>query len=108
MGLQGHDSLVWPTIEQQEATISAFANLGIKVVISELDVDVLPRAASQESAEISTNVKEDPKLNPYVSGLPDSVQKALAERYAELFGVFLRHREVVARVTFWGVTDGDS
>jgi endo-1,4-beta-xylanase len=108
VGLQGHDSLVWPTIEQQEATISAFANLGIKVVISELDVDVLPRAASQESAEISTNIKQDPKLNPYVSGLPDSVQKALAERYAVLFRVFLRHREVVARVTFWGVTDGDS
>jgi len=25
-----------------------------------------------------------------------------------LFGVFLKHRGVIARVTFWGVTDGDS
>lgn len=108
VGLQGHDSLAWPTIEQQDATISAFAKLGIKVVISELDIDVLPRATSQESAEIGTNIKQDPKLDPYVSGLPDSVQKALAERYAELFRIFLRHRDVVARVTFWGVTDGDS
>ena len=108
VGLQGHDSLTWPTIEQQDATISAFAKLGIKVVISELDIDVLPRVTSQESAEISMNIKQDPKLNPYVSGLPDSVQKALAERYAELFRAFLRHRGVVTRVTFWGVTDGDS
>jgi len=108
VGLQGHDSLTWPTIEQEDATISAFAKLGIKVVISELDIDVLPRVTSQESAEISMNIKQDPTLNPYVSGLPDSVQKALAERYAELFRAFLRHRGVVTRVTFWGVTDGDS
>ena len=32
----------------------------------------------------------------------------LARRYAELFGIFLRHRGQVSRVTFWGVTDRDS
>jgi endo-1,4-beta-xylanase len=36
------------------------------------------------------------------------VQQALAKRYAELFGVFLRHRGQLTRVTFWGVTDADS
>ena len=54
------------------------------------------------------NVKADPKLNPYLNGLPDAVQKALAERYAGLFGVYLKDRAVVSRVTLWGVTDGDS
>ena len=43
IGLQGHDKMERPTIEQQEATIVAFKNLGIKVNITELDVDVLPR-----------------------------------------------------------------
>jgi endo-1,4-beta-xylanase len=108
VGLQGHDNLTWPATEQQDTTISAFAKLGVKVVISELDIDVLPPATRQQSAEVTINIKQDPKLNPYVDGLPDSVQKALAERYAELFRVFLKHRDVVARVTFWGVTDGDS
>jgi len=32
----------------------------------------------------------------------------LARRYAELFGVFLKHHDKISRVTFWGVTDGDS
>jgi endo-1,4-beta-xylanase len=29
-------------------------------------------------------------------------------RYAELFDVFVQHRKVIGRVTFWGVIDGDS
>ena len=108
VGLQGHNSLTWPSVEDQDATISAFAKLGVKVVISELDIDVLPRAAQHPSAEVSLKVLEDPKLNPYADGLPPSVQQELAQRYADLFGVYLKHRDVVTRVTFWGVTDGDS
>ncbi len=41
-------------------------------------------------------------------GLPDSVQQALALRYAELFGVCRKHADVVDRVTFWNVTDRES
>ncbi len=47
-------------------------------------------------------------LNPYTNGLPDAVQQQLAQRYADLFSVFLKHRDSISRVTFWGVTDGDS
>jgi endo-1,4-beta-xylanase len=36
------------------------------------------------------------------------VQQALAKRYAELFAVYLKHRDAITRVTFWGVADGDS
>jgi endo-1,4-beta-xylanase len=32
----------------------------------------------------------------------------LANRYADLFRVYLKHRDVIDRVTFWGVADGDS
>jgi endo-1,4-beta-xylanase len=108
VGLQGHNSLAWPSVKEEDTTISAFAKLGVKVVISELDIDVLPHATQQQSAEVSLNVQQDPKLNPYVSGLPQSVQQELAKRYAALFGVYLKHRDVITRVTFWGVTDGDS
>jgi endo-1,4-beta-xylanase len=108
VGLQGHNSLKWPSVKEEDATISAFAKLGVKVVISELDLDVLPRATQQQSADVSLNIEQDPKLNPYVSGLPKSVQRKLAKRYAALFGDYLKHRDVITRVTFWGVTDGDS
>ena len=108
VGLQGHDKMDWPTAQQQSDTIVAFASLGVKVNITELDVDVLPRASQHRGADISLNVELRAQLNPYANGLPDSVQQALAKRYAELFAVFVKHRDSIDRVTFWGVTDGDS
>jgi len=108
VGLQGHDKMDWPSVEQQDATIAAFGKLGVKVMITELDVDVLPSASQHRGADITLNVELQAKLNPYANGLPESLQQSLARRYADLFGVFLKHREVISRVTFWGVTDGDS
>jgi len=108
VGLQGHDKMDWPTVEQEDATIDAFGKLGLKVKISELDVDVLPAASQNRGADVSQNVAMRAKLNPYTEGLPDSVQKDMAKRYADLFRVFLKHKDVVTRVTFWGVNDGDS
>jgi endo-1,4-beta-xylanase len=107
VGLQGHYRMEWPTMEQLDATIAAFAGLGVKVTITELDVDVLP-GRQDGSAEISRSVEAQSSLNPYVSGLPDEMQQKLAKRYADLFGVFLKHRADVTRVVFWGVTDGGS
>jgi endo-1,4-beta-xylanase len=108
IGLQGHDRLEWPTIEQQDATITAFEQLGVKINITELDVTVLPPATRQNTAEVTAVAESKPALNPYTDGLPDSVQQALAKRYADLFAVFLKHRKDIERVTFWGVTDADS
>lgn len=108
IGLQGHNNLEWPTLEQQDATIAAFGKLGLKVMITELDMDVLPPAGQNRSADINQNVQLRAQLNPYVDGLPEAIQQKLAQRYADLFGVYYKHRNVVTRVTFWGVTDKDS
>jgi len=108
IGIQGHDKMDWPSLDQEDAAITAFAKLGIKVNITELDIDVLPRATREQGAEVTLRAESQAALNPYAGGLPDTVQQALAKRYAGLFGVFLKHRDVITRVTFWGVTDGDS
>lgn len=108
IGLQGHNKMNWPTVEQQDATIAAFAKLGVKVNITELDIDVLPPATRQQGADVNLSVELRNKLNPYPNGLPESVQQALAQRYAELFRVYRKHRNAITRVTFWGVSDGDS
>lgn len=105
VGLQGHDGMNWPTVEQQDATITAFAALGIKVCITELDVDVLPAATRRPTAEVSKRVEASADLNPYTAGLPDLVAEAQAARYGALFQVFLKHSDAIERVTFWGVTD---
>lgn len=106
VGLQDHVSLDWPTTDQIDATISQFGGLAVKVMITELDVDVLPSA--NHTADVSLKVASDPKLNPYLDGLPDAVQQQLAHRYSDLFGTYAKHCGLVTRVSFWGVTDKDS
>lgn len=108
VGLQGHDHMDWPTVEQQSATIEAFAALGVKVNITEFDIDVLPRTQRQNTADVSATAAGNAASNPYTAGLPDDVQQALAKRYADLFKVFVAHKDAITRITFWGVTDGDS
>ncbi|HTP67790.1 MAG TPA: endo-1,4-beta-xylanase [Dongiaceae bacterium] len=108
VGLQDHVSLDSPTTDQIDTTISEFGKLGVKVMITELDVDVLPWPAKDQIADVSLHAEADPKLNPYPSGLPETVQQALAKRYADLFGTYAKHCGLVTRVTFWGVADKDS
>jgi endo-1,4-beta-xylanase len=108
IGMQGHYNLTSPTLEQVDAAFQAFQALGIKIMITELDIDVLPGRQQNQSADISNRGQMAEGLNPYVDGLPDTVQEELANRYADLFGLFYSYRETIDRVTFWGVTDGDS
>ena len=107
VGLQNHNQMDWPSAADEDATIAAFSALGVKVHITELDVDVLPRT-TKPGADYAVDVLVTPKLNPFVDRLPDAMQLALAKRYAELFQVYVKHRDAIERVTFWGVSDGDS
>ena len=107
VGLQNHDLMDWPSAADEDATIAAFEKLGVKVNITELDVDVLPRT-TKPGADYAVDIPVTPQLNPYVDRLPDAQQLALAKRYAELFQIYLKHRDAIERVTFWGVADGDS
>jgi endo-1,4-beta-xylanase len=107
VGNQGHLHLGGSSAADEEATITDLAAAGVKVAISELDIDVLPSAWGQ-TADIALNIKENPKFNPYPNGLPVAVQQVLTKRYADLFAVFWKHRDVMSRVTLWGLTDGES
>jgi len=108
VGLQGHYNLDWPSLEQLDDTIATFGAMGLKVPMTELDIDVLPPATRQQTAEVTLKIQQNPALNPYVGGLPDDMQQKLAKRYADLFRIFVKHRGVVDRVSFWGVIDSDS
>lgn len=107
VGLQSHDRLDWPKLEEADATIRAFADLGLKVNITELDIDVLPATAKPDAELVQTD-HADSKLDPYHDNLPDAVQQELAKRYADLFKIYLTYPGVIDRVTFWNVTDAES
>jgi endo-1,4-beta-xylanase len=108
VGLQGHYKMDWPTVTQLDSTIKAFAELGLKVMITELDVDVLPYKGIDFGADISLKAEMKEELNPYKNGLPDSAQQELTKRYVDLFKIFIENSQTIGRVTFWGVTDKDS
>jgi endo-1,4-beta-xylanase len=106
VGIQGHWLLDSPSAKEIDEAIAAYAALGVKVMITELDVDVLPRKSG--GADISATEKQG--LDPYKQALPDDVQQKLAKRYGELFKVLAKHRDagVLTRVTFWGFYDGST
>jgi endo-1,4-beta-xylanase len=106
VGIQGHWHVGKIPLQDIEASILQYSALGLKVMFTELDVEVLPRNFS--GADVSQRMKSDSSLNPYVNGLPDSVQQQLAKDYESLFNLFLKHKDKITRVTFWGVNDGQS
>jgi len=112
VGMQGHWGLNYPETRYIEAAIDSFAATGVKVMITELDVDVLPltkegQIIGQSFTEPQWQNEEFKKfLDPYAAGLPESVQQQLTARYAELFNIFWRRRDKLDRVTFWGAHDG--
>ncbi|MCG2616209.1 endo-1,4-beta-xylanase [Terrimonas sp. NA20] len=106
VGIQGHWHAGKVPFKEIEESLLQYAALGLKVMFTELDIEVLPRNFS--GADISQRMKEDPSLNPYANGLPDSVQQQLASDYEQLFKLFLKHKDKITRVTFWGVHDGQS
>jgi endo-1,4-beta-xylanase len=108
VGIQGHWGLDYPTTEELEAFISVIKALGVKVLVNEMDMNILPAAWNYEGADINKRAELRDGLNPYPEALPDSMQKVLANRYAELFGILVKHADVVDRVTLWGVTDRTS
>lgn len=108
VGMQGHWGLTEPSIQNVENSILAYAKLGVKVMITELDITVLPNPWDLEGAEVNQDFESDAKMNPYPLGLPDSIKTKLAQRYEDIFRLFLKHRDKIDRVTFWGVNDGQS
>lgn len=106
VGIQGHWHVGKVPLKDIEESIIQYAALGMKVMFTELDIEVLPR--NFQGADVNQRMKSDPSLNPYVNGLPDSVQQQLAKDYQALFNLFLKHKDKITRVTFWGVNDGQS
>jgi endo-1,4-beta-xylanase len=106
VGIQGHWHVGKIPLKDIEESILEYSALGLKVMFTELDIEVLER--NFQGADVNQRMANSPEINPYTNGLPDNVQKQLADDYEALFKLFLKHKDKVTRVTFWGVNDGDS
>lgn len=110
VGIQGHWSLEHPPFSDIEILIRTLSELNVPLMITELDISVLPfHPIDAAIVDISSfDAQKQKAFNPYPDGLPDTVQRELAERYADLFALFLKHRDAFGRITFWAVHDKQS
>lgn len=108
VGIQAHWRLESPSLQEIEESILAYSALGLKVAFTELDITVLPNPWDLQGADVNQNFEGSAKMNPYPDKLPDAVQTQLAQRYEDIFKLFVKHKDKISRVTFWGVYDGQS
>lgn len=79
MGIQAHWNLDSPSLAEIENAINAYADLGLQVQITELDIE----------------------MNPGFEGSEEEKMNLLASRYAEIFRVFHNNRNKISGITFW-------
>ena len=109
VGEQAHWGIDEPPLADIDATLRDLAaGTGVKVMLTELDVDVLPRDPDMWGADLSKQATIRAATNIYPDGLPPAQQQKLARRYADVFTLVLKHRATISRVTFWGVTDANT
>ena len=107
VGMQSHVAFDTP-LDEYEKSIEAFAQAGVQVMITELDLSVLPWPDGNFGAAVETNFAYRQAMDPYRKGITPEKQQEQDDFFARLFAIYLRHADSISRVTFWGVTDGDS
>lgn len=106
IGMQGHMGMDYPTVEEFETSLLAFAGTGVSVMITEWDMSALPTV--NMGANVADVEEYKASLNPYADGLPEDVAKVWNERMKSFMDLFLKHSDKITRVTAWGVSDEDS
>ena len=107
IGMQSHVAFN-TNLDEYEKSIVAYAAEGVKVMVTELDLSVLPWPKGNYGAAVETNFEYMKEMNPYTDGLPAEKAQEQTDFFVKLFGIYLKHADIIDRVTFWGVTDGDS
>jgi endo-1,4-beta-xylanase len=98
IGSQAHVN-VSTTFETMDQSLEEMASLGLPIHITELDVNSAAGGQRNIGADISQNAATTQ------GGLVSDADKKLADAYAGIFRAFLKHRDSVKMVTFWGVND---
>jgi len=101
IGSQAHVNISTSFAIMDQA-LKELATLGLPIHITELDVNSAAGGQRGFGADIANNAATTQ------GGLVNDADKKLAEAYAGIFRAFLKHRDSVKLVTFWGVNDANS
>jgi endo-1,4-beta-xylanase len=106
VGSQAHMHMDSPTFNDTEDSFRKLKAAGVKILITEWDLSILPNPYS--GANISVNFKYSPEMDPYRDGVPDSIQLKWNKRVLGMFQLYFRYNDVIDRVTVWGLNDAVS
>lgn len=101
IGSQAHVN-VSMTYETMDQTLTELASLGLPIHITELDVNSAVGGQRGFGADIADNAASTQ------GGLVSEADRRLAEAYAGIFRAFLKHRDHLDMVVFWGPNDANS
>jgi GH35 family endo-1,4-beta-xylanase len=99
VGIQGHWTTSKVPYDAIDKAIADYASLGLKVSITELDVTIRGASGGQLGAGPGRGGQR-----PVTPASPEDL-KAQADAYAKLFAIFVKHKDHIERVTFWGLSD---
>ncbi len=108
VGMQSHNGTDYPSLADYEASMQAFIKEGVKIQMTELDLNMLPNPRGFGGAEISQHGDYAKTMDPYRKGLTRQAQKLFTRRYLDFFRLYRKYASHVKRVTLWGVTDASS
>jgi endo-1,4-beta-xylanase len=101
IGSQAHVN-VSTTFETMDQALTEMKSLGLPIHITELDVNTAARGQRGTGADIAANA------DATKGGAVSDAEKRLADAYAGIFRAFVKHRDSVKMVTFWGANDAVS
>ena len=101
IGSQAHIN-VSTTFETMDQALTEIATLGLPIHITELDVNSAAGGQRGFGADVANNAATTQ------GGLVNDADKKLSDAYAGIFRAFLKHRDSVKMVTFWGANDANS
>lgn len=98
VGIQGHWTTTHVPYAALDRAISDYGSLGLEVSITELDVTIRGASGGQFGRGFRGR---------WFGSTPATPQdlQAQANAYARLFSIFMKHKDVIERVTFWGLSD---
>jgi GH35 family endo-1,4-beta-xylanase len=131
VGIQGHWGLNNLPYEELDQAIADYKALGLKVSISELDITISGQGGGQLTPNFGAPATAPGVARDVAPAAPATRQargrgargfgrggpatppsaeqlQAQAQAYEKLFTIFLKHRDVIERVTFWGLNDARS
>lgn len=98
VGLQGHWAVNEPSRAQLDSTLRDFAQLGLKLQITELDISVYPKEHNARERRPEDN---DAAFTP-------EREQAQLEKYKMVFELLRQYKQHITGVTFWNVSDRGS